>query len=130
MEKDFNLWNKKKQQIDARSQHPYFYAGEIWWVHLGQNIGYEMNGKSREYLRPVLILKKYNHNSFLAIPLSTSLKENKYRMPIGIVAGKNASVNLSQLRYLDSRRLAKKIRQLDPILLNKVKKKASEVNFD
>ena len=38
--------------------------------------------------------------------------------------------NLSQLRNLDSKRLAKKICTIDPKLLKDIKKKASRVNFD
>jgi mRNA interferase MazF len=130
MKKDFNSWNIKKQHIDARPTHPYFYEGEIWWVHLGLNIGFEMNGRGDKYLRPIIIIKKYNHHSFLAVPLSTSLTDNKYRMAIGTIAGKNAFINLSQLRYLDSKRLANKITSLNTATLNQLKKKVSEINFD
>jgi hypothetical protein len=49
-------------------------------------------------MRPVIVLKKYNKYSFLALPLSTSPKENRYRISVGIVDGKNATANLSQLK--------------------------------
>ena len=41
----------------------YFCEGEIWWVRMGHNIGYEANGKGRP-TRPTIILKKYNQYSF------------------------------------------------------------------
>jgi mRNA interferase MazF len=130
MEKDFNSWNIKKQRIDAKEVRPYFQTGQIWWVHLGQNIGYEMNGKGSRYLRPVIIIKKFNPSSFLAIPIGTSPIRNQYRVSVGIILGKLATANLSQVRYLDSKRLVKKILALDWILFEAVKKKASEANFN
>jgi mRNA interferase MazF len=107
----------------------YFREGEIWWVRLGKNIGYETDGKSREFTRPVIILKKYNQYSFLALPLTTAPKPNPYRLPIGMVDGKQAFATLSQVRNIDSKRLVKKIVHLDADILAAIKKEASRVNF-
>jgi mRNA interferase MazF len=98
-------------------------------VRLGKNIGYEVDGKSREFTRPVIILKKYNQYSFLAVPLTTAQKPNPYRLPIGMVDGKQSFATLSQLRNIDSKRLVKKIIHLDPDILGAIKKEASHVNF-
>jgi mRNA interferase MazF len=98
-------------------------------VRLGKNIGYETNGKSREFTRPIIILKKYNQYSFLAVPLTTAQKPNPYRLPIGMVDGKQSFATLSQLRNIDSKRLVKKIIHLDPDILCAIKKEASHVNF-
>ncbi len=129
MEKDFNEWNDRKKKIDSKTNRVYFKEGEIWWLHLGLNVGYEANGKSKEYLRPVIILKKYNMYSFLSISLTTSIKINNYRIPVGRILNKEAVANMSQLRYLDSKRLAKKIGTMDRTLFSQIKKKASEINF-
>jgi mRNA interferase MazF len=86
----------------------YFREGEIWWVRLGKNIGYETDGKSREFTRPVIILKKYNQYSFLALPLTTAPKPNSYRLPIGMVDGKQAFATLSQLRNMIASGLSKR----------------------
>ena len=60
MEKYFDRWNEIKKATDAADEAArlYFREGEMWWVRLGHNIGYEANGKSREFTRPVIILKK------------------------------------------------------------------------
>lgn len=129
LSQELDWWNLQKQHINAKKERVYFRDGEIWWVHLGLNIGFEINGKGIEHLRPVIVLKKYNMYSFLALPLSTSSKTNDYRIPIGTIDGKNATANLSQLRNIDSKRLAKRICELDPVLFNEIKKKASEANF-
>jgi mRNA interferase MazF len=107
----------------------FFYQAEIWWVNLGLNIGYEMNGKGDEYMRPVIIFKKYNEYSFLALPLSTSRKTNKYRISVGVVDGKEAHGSLSQLRNIDSKRLINKVGYVEETLFNEIKKKANQVNF-
>jgi|SRR5712671_4644957 len=131
MEKDFDLWNGIKKVTDAADEAArlYFREGEVWWVRLGKNIGYEIDGKSSEFTRPVVILKKYNQYSFLALPLTTAPKPNPYRLPIGIVDGRKAFATLSQLRNIDSKRLVKKIVHLDAEILDAIKKEASRVNF-
>src|ERR1700682_4224571 len=131
MEKDFDRWNGIKKANDGADETTrlYFREGEVWWVRLGKNISYETNGKSREFTRPVIILKKYNQYSFLALPLTTALKHNLYRLPIGMIEGKQAFATLSQLRNIDSKRLVKKIVHLDADALALTKKEASRVNF-
>jgi mRNA-degrading endonuclease toxin of MazEF toxin-antitoxin module len=84
---------------------------------------------SREFTRPIIIRKKYNQYSFLALPLTTAPKPNPYRLPIGIVDGRQAFAMLSQLRNIDSKRLVKKIIHLDADILAAIKKEASRVNF-
>lgn len=129
MKKDFDRWNEKKKKIDAKQDQLFFKQGEAWWVSFGCNIGYEMDGKGAEYARPILIIKKYNQFSFLAIPLSTARKTNLYKISVGLIAGKEAVANLSQIKNIDSRRLVKKIGHIDAAIFEAVKKKASLVNF-
>ena len=124
-------WNEIKKATDAADEAArlYFREGEIWWVRLGHNVGYEANGKSREFTRPVIILKKYNQYSFLALPLTTVPKPNPYRLPVGMVDGRQAFATLSQLRNIDSKRLVKKIMHFDADIFIAIKKEASRVNF-
>jgi mRNA interferase MazF len=130
MEKNFNLWNTKKMEIDRKQDDiPFFKEGEVWWVHLGLNVGFEMNGKGVEFMRPVIVLKKYNQYSFLALPLGTSSKENQYRISVGVVDGKNATANLSQLKNIDSKRLINKAGHIEAEQLKGIKEKTSHINF-
>jgi mRNA-degrading endonuclease toxin of MazEF toxin-antitoxin module len=114
MTKEFDRWNKIKKKLNEDTEPLYFREGEIWWVHLGVNVGYEIDGKSEHFARPVIVLRKYNKYSFLALPLTTSPKLNPWKVPIGVVGGKHAFAVLSQLRNIDSRRLYQKIGWLDP----------------
>ena len=130
MPKDFDRWNKLKKSIDAADdQRLYFHEGDFWWVHLGVNVGYEIDGKQREFSRPVVVLRKYNQYSFLALPLTTNEKPSKWRVAIGDVTGRQAFAVLSQLRNIDSRRLIEKKGHVDAELLAYLKKSASLMNF-
>lgn len=69
--KKFSGWITLKEKIHNNdSVPPFFKEGEIWWCYFGENVGTEMNGKSDYFTRPVLVLKKYDKYSFLAVPLS------------------------------------------------------------
>ena len=129
--KDFDAWNGIKKATDGADEESrlFFRDGDIWWVRLGVNVGYETDGKSGEFTRPVIVLKKYNQYSFLAAPLTTAQRPNRYRLPIGIVGGKEASATLSQLRNIDSKRLVKKIAHVDADMLAAIRKEASRANF-
>ena len=131
MQKDFDGWNSIKKATDAADEDArlFYREGEIWWVRLGKNVGYELDGKSREFTRPVIVIKKYNQYSFLALPLTTAQKPNPYRLPIGIVGGKHAFATLSQLRNIDSKRLVMKITHVEQQALDLIKEEASRVNF-
>lgn len=131
MQKSFDRWNSIKKTTDAAQEDArlFYREGEIWWVRLGKNVGYELDGKSREFTRPVIVLKKYNQYSFLALPLTTAHKPNPYRLPIGIVAGKQAFATLSQLRNIDSKRLVMKITHVEQDVFEVIKKEASRANF-
>ena len=93
MEKDFDRWNKLKKVTDGKDEAArlFFREGEVWWIHLGANIGYETDGKRADFARPVVVLKKYNQFSFLALPLSTANKRNRYWAWIGNVDGKGSA---------------------------------------
>lgn len=128
MEKDFDGWNELKQRLNAAEEPVYFRDGEIWWAHLGANIGYKIDGKSASFARPVIVLRKYNKHSFLALPLTTNPKPVAWKLPIGPIAGKPAFAVLSQLRNLDSRRLYQKVGSLRPDALEAILTAAFRAN--
>ena len=76
--KDFNIWNNKKIQIDGAENRPFFHEREIWFTHLGLNVGFEQDGSDEESLRPVVIVRKFNNSIFLAVPLTRTEKNNQY----------------------------------------------------
>lgn len=109
MQKDFWAWHKIKEFLNRRTNAPFFYEREVWWCYLGANIGYEQDGKGSSFRRPVLVLKKFNKKTFLALPVTTKRKANPFHIPIHLEDGLFRMVNISQIRLIDSRRLIDKI---------------------
>jgi len=126
--KDFDGWNQQKKLLNTDVEPLFFREGEIWWAHLGVNVGYEIDGKSAGFARPVIVLRKYNKYSFLALPLTTSPRSNPWKLPLGLVAGKPAFAVLSQLRNIDSRRLYQKLAWLSPDILAAVRTETFRAN--
>lgn len=60
-------------------------------------------------VRPVLILKSFNRNSFLGVPLTTKIKPGKYYYDIDLGDNTPRQVVLSQIRFLDAKRLRGRI---------------------
>ena len=108
MEKDFFGWAKIKQRVHKRKQAPYFGVGQIWWCSLGANVGTEQDGKGPQYVRPVVVLTKFNEHSCLVVPLTGRERHGRYYAYLGEINGRPSSAILSQLRLIDSRRLIQK----------------------
>src|SRR5215203_4923320 len=108
MENDFFGWAKIKERVDKRKQAPYFGVGQIWWCSLGANVGTEQDGKGPQYVRPVVVLTKFNEHSCLVVPLTGRERQGRYYLYLGAVGDRPSSAILSQLRLIDSRRLLEK----------------------
>src|SRR5215217_3215995 len=109
MEKDFLGCAKIKQQVQNRKQPPYYAEGQIWWCSLGSNVGTEQDGKGTRYLRPVVVLSKFNEHSCVVVPLTGRERKGRYYLPLGTGTGRPSSAILSQLRLIDSKLLLEKI---------------------
>lgn len=105
----FINWTKLKIRIHISGDiNFYFKEREIWYASLGENIGFEENGKNDTFERPVLIFKKFNKNLLWAVPLTSQLKIGAYYYEFGL-NNKNSSLILPQLRAISSKRLIRKI---------------------
>ena len=110
MDKDFRKWHGKKASIDDLRQRPFFHEREIWFCYIGLNVGVGQNGNEEEFLRPVVILRKFNNESFWAIPLTKARKNNKkYYFEFSFLPHVISTANVSQIRLVDARRLSRKI---------------------
>ena len=61
MNKDFKGWHKDKEIIHNEKPRVFFHEREIWFTYLGVNIGFEQDGQGDKFLRPVIILRKFNN---------------------------------------------------------------------
>ncbi|MCW3105817.1 MAG: hypothetical protein JWQ09_323 [Segetibacter sp.] len=125
--KDFNAWNKEKQEIHRTRTNKFYHPRDIWWCSLGLNVGFEQDGTGANYERPVLIMKGFSKHVCLVIPLTTSQKKNSYYIPIGIIDGKVAAAIISQIRLIDTKRFMEKIAVLDEGTFQSIKKAVREL---
>lgn len=121
MQKDFDIWNENKKQINLLNKNHWVKERFVYLCQLGQNVGFEEDGKGDLFLRPVLIIKTFNLCVSLVVPLTTKLKENRFYMNIGYIKNSEASAILSQIRLVDTKRLIKKIDKIDIVTFTKVK---------
>ncbi|HEY4496481.1 MAG TPA: type II toxin-antitoxin system PemK/MazF family toxin [Candidatus Paceibacterota bacterium] len=128
MNKDFDSWNKKKKEIHAGEFNSFVHEREIWWCALGTNIGDETDGKNETFERPVLVLKKFNRDIVLIVPLTTKVKDNKYYFPF-VHKDIKFAVVLSQLRLISTKRLNRRVRKIDHTLFKNIKQKIIEVSI-
>ena len=127
MQKDFDNWNKNKKHIHIKNENRLYHEREVWWCSLGVNIGFEQDGDDIMHERPVLILKGLSRNTCLVAPLTTSLKKHKMRLPLGLIDNKLASVLISQIRVIDTKRLINKIAFVEHKIFEKIRKAAKDL---
>ena len=107
--KDYAVWHTEKANLQENKTRPGFYEREVWFCSMGTNIGYEQDGRGSKFLRPVVVIKKFNKEILWAIPLTTKEKQGKYYFTFALGEGGLSTAILSQLRLIDAKRLEYKI---------------------
>lgn len=110
--KNFADWFELKPRLDSARYNANFSEREVWNCHLGVNIGFEVDGKNQDFLRPVLVFKKLSKETFIGIPLTTKLKNGSWYYPSKIKE-KEGRFIFSQIKVLDSKRLYNRLEKLD-----------------
>jgi mRNA interferase MazF len=113
MEKQPAEWNNVKKQLRTTTRDaPLVSEWDVWWIHIGENIGTEINGKSAIFSRPAIIFKKLTAFSFVILPMTTVPKVGNWYVPIYSL-GRDQHACLHQVRMIDYRRLSSKMGTLD-----------------
>lgn len=92
----------------------FFHEREVWYCHLGENIGFEQDGRGDTFLRPIVIIRKFNNDIFWGVPLTRTQKDLPFYFTFtittedGALAEKSTAV-LSQIRLVDAKRLRRMI---------------------
>lgn len=107
--KNFDKWNEVKKEPNKKEETAIFKEREIYWANIGENIGYEQNGKGGDFMRPLLVFRKYSNKLFCGIPLSTTLREGSFFFNFKFSIDKESSALLVQTKTFDSKRLDRKI---------------------
>jgi mRNA-degrading endonuclease toxin of MazEF toxin-antitoxin module len=118
--KNFLDWFSLKPKLDKYKRSPLFNEREVWYCHLGTNIGFELDGKKTELLRPAIVFKKLSKDTLLIIPLTKTLKNGSWYSP-SFIQNKEGRFCLNQIKMIDSKRLKYKIAQIDDKDFEKLK---------
>jgi mRNA interferase MazF len=108
MQKDFDKWNGLKKKINNDNEDVFAHQREVWWCALGVNIGAEIDGKNENFERVIIIMKVYNKETLLVLPITTKIKNDTFHHKI-VTEQKIAWVKLTQTRVISSKRLLRKI---------------------
>ncbi len=127
-EKQFLDWIKVKIKLNKSQRKIYFRERDVYWVSLGKNVGSEQDGKNKRLERPVLVLKKFNDDIFIGLPITSQIKNDKYHY-IFESDGINYSIILSQIRLLSSKRLLKKRLRIEEKVFENIKNKLKGIIF-
>lgn len=123
-DKDFSHWVVVKRALNAIEIPVPFCEREVWWASLGENIGFELDGKSFDYSRPIVILRVFSRNNLFFVPLTTA-KEDRIKpflFDVGeVIPGRQSKASLSHTSSMDARRLLTKIGMLEENLYNNLK---------
>ncbi len=110
MQKDFTRWHLLKNTIHGEKERPYIHERDIWFCSLGLNVGYEQDGRGKNLLRPVVVVKKFNQELCWSVPLTKTTKENHpYFLTFSFDGATKSSAILSQIRLIDAKRMHYKI---------------------
>jgi mRNA interferase MazF len=112
MEKDFDRWNDRKKEVDRFTFTDFVNEREVWWSTLGINVGSEQDGSPEFFERPVLVVRKFNKETVLVVPLTSSPRRTQYHIAVRHEGIEFAAV-ISQVRLISTKRLARKIYQMD-----------------
>jgi len=140
MEKDFDRWNQRKKTLHANpTPRVYVHERELWFAHLGTNIGFEQDGRGDEPLRPILVLRKFNNEITWVLPLTRRHKAgNPYYVAFEYIAFpeiddaplRPSVAILSQLRLLDIKRFRYKIGTVPTEMFGQIKEKTRQFSPD
>ena len=119
--KRFLEWIAVKEELhNIIAQPPLVKERDLWWVSFGENIGSEMNGKSKLFSRPGLVIKKLSRGFYLVAPTTSQKKDGTWYVPMR-QEGKEMFICLHQIRAVDYRRLSTRLGVVDEKDFKRVK---------
>ena len=118
-------WNIVKKDIDRQRIKKQVENQGIYWISIGQNVGSEVYGKGRDFVRPVLVLCVFFNHTFLGVPLSSKFRNKTGRLYYKFKdsKGRLQVALLGQMRTFDTRRKANYISKINDNDFAKLKEK-------
>lgn len=127
--KDFDKWNEVKKKLHTTTVRRSFKNRDIFYMKMGQNVGFEQNGKGSEFIRPVVILKKITNDMFIGLPLSTQLKDGSWFYKFSFNKNGTISNNIAiipQIKMYSTKRLLNRIGKMKLENFNELKEKIKD----
>lgn len=113
-------WMKLKLNLNLTDKAFFPRKKEIWWVSLGYNVGVEINGKHERFERPALVIKVFNSESFLVVPITSKIKQGLYYFEFINNSNQKQIVSLSQIRTISIKRFLRKLEVMNDRDFNQV----------
>jgi len=129
MRENFEKWNKLKINLNEDNRDINFHEREIWYIAIWENIWFEQNWKWENFLRPVLVFKKFNKQVFYWIPLTSKDKNWKFYYNFEFKKWIKSSAILSQMRLFDSKRLFRRYWMISKDFYEELSQKIKELLF-
>ena len=129
MEKNYQIWTPLKETLhNYMGSRLSFNEREIWHCHVGENIGFEQDGCGESFLRPMVVIKKFNNEIFWGVPLTRTHKTLPFYFSfvpnlISEDSPAESTAILSQLRLVDAKRLRRRIGYISEQDLSLLKQK-------
>lgn len=121
--KKFLEWIGLKEKLNTATHEPPLVSErDIWWASVGENVGLEIDGKSKLFSRPVIIFKKLAHGFYLVVPTTTQQRKGTWYVDFR-QQGEDMVACLHQVRTIDYRRLFSKLGELDDQDFIRIKEK-------
>ena len=98
-------------------------------MKMGQNVGFEQNGKGKDFVRPVVILKKITNDMFIGVPLSTQLKDGDWFYKFTFKKNDKVSNNIAiipQIKMYSTKRLLNRIGKINLENFDELKQKIKD----
>lgn len=124
--KNFIDWHKIKRRVEKKENRVYFQPRDIFFCSIGENVGFEQDGRGKEFLRPVVVVKKFNNEVFLGIPLTRTEKKGKYYFVFNLNNPKSVAI-LSQIRLFDAKRIKYKVGMINEKDFSVLKEKVKQL---
>ncbi len=128
--KNFDQWNEIKKQTSVQKKKVYFKERDIFFIKIGENIGYEQSGKGEDFVRPVIVFKKFNNDFFMGVPLTSTSKSGKYYFEFEFLDDTKSYAILSQMRAFDSKRIKHKVGMIHHDDFEKLQEKIGKLYAD
>ena len=107
--KKYDAWNRVKKKINEKEKLITYKERDIFWANIGENIGFEQNGKGSDFMRPILVFRKFTNKMFLGVPLSTQLRDGSFFFQFQFLEDKRSTALLVQAKMFDVKRLDRRI---------------------